>query len=173
MASLPPIPGFPNLPRLPGLALSREETTRTAATPRELMTLGMFVFSVDTALYDALTRSREWRHATAERFGARPAAQFVGPGADNVGISGQIIPEIAGSFSALETLADMAATGDNYPLIDGLGRILGHYRIVRLDEDHGVVMAGGIPRKIGFRLDLERDDDDQDQQGTVDRSGFV
>lgn len=134
---------------------------------RELMTLGMFVFSMDSALYDTLTRSREWRHATAERFGARAAAQFVGPGADNIGLSGRIVPEIGGRYSALETLADMAATGDSYPLIDGLGRILGHYRIVRLDEDHGVIMAGGIPRNISFRLDLERSDDAGDGQGSI------
>jgi len=136
-------------------------------TSRELMTLGMFVFSMDTALYDALSRSREWRHATAERFGAREASQFLGPGADNVSLSGRIVPEIAGRYSALETLADMAAAGDAYPLIDGLGRILGHYRIVRLDEDHAVIMAGGIPRNIAFRLELERTDDPSDALGST------
>lgn len=135
---------------------------------RELMTLGMFVFSMDSALYDTLTRSREWRHATAERFGARDASQFVGPGADNVSLAGRIVPEIGGSYSALETLADMAATGDSYPLIDGLGRILGHYRIVRLDEDHGVIMAGGIPRNVAFRLELERSDDAGDGLGRIE-----
>lgn len=167
MASLPPIPGFPNLPRLPGLSLVADQVPRIAASPRELMTLGMFVFSVDTALYEALTRSREWRHATAERFGARPAAQYVGPGVDNIGISGRIVPEVAGRYSALETLAEMAATGDNYPLIDGLGRILGHYRIVRLEEDHAAIMAGGLPRQVAFRIELERDDDDQDELGAI------
>lgn len=136
-------------------------------TSRELMTLGMFVFSIETALYDALTRSREWRHATAERFGARPAAQFVGPGVDNITMSGRIVPEIAGRYSAIETLAEMAAEGANYPLIDGLGRILGHYRIIRLDEDHITIMAGGLPRQVSFRIELERDDDAQDQLGAI------
>lgn len=132
---------------------------------RPLMTLGMFVFSIDTVLYQALTRSREWRHATAERFGARAAAQYVGPGADNIGLTGLIVPEIAGRYGALETLADMASTGDSYPLMDGQGRILGHYRIVRLDEDHAVILAGGIPRNVAFRLELERGDDKTDRQG--------
>ena len=140
-------------------------------TARELMTLGMFVFSIDTALYDALTRSREWRHATAERFGARAASQYVGPGSDNIGLTGLIVPEIAGRYSALDTLASMAATGDSYPLIDGQGRILGHYRIVRLDEDHAVIMAGGTPRNVAFRLELERSDDDLDTLGLVEAGG--
>jgi uncharacterized protein len=136
------------------------------SSSRELMTLGMFVFSMDSALYDTLTRSREWRHATADRFGARAASQFIGPGNDNVSLSGRIVPEIAGRYSAIETLAEMAATGDTYPLIDGLGRILGHYRIVRLDEDHAAIMAGGLPRILDFRLELERTDDDSDGQGS-------
>jgi hypothetical protein len=140
-------------------------------SPRELMTLGMFVFSVDTLLYQALTRSREWRHATADRFGARAAAQYVGPGSDNVSISGLLVPEIAGSYSAIETLADMAAAGETYPLMDGLGRILGHYRIERLDEDHIVVMAGGLPRQIGFRIELVRGDDEGDNLGAIEGIG--
>ncbi|WP_234036217.1 phage tail protein [Porphyrobacter sp. YT40] len=137
-------------------------------TSRELMTLGMFVFSIDTALYDRLNRSREWRHATAERFGARAAAQYVGPGGDNVSISGLIVPEIAGRYSALDTLADMAATGDSYPLMNGLGRILGHYRIVRLDEDHAFIMAGGMPRNVAFKIELERSDDETDNLGSIE-----
>lgn len=141
--------------------------TSPLTSSRELMSLGMFVFSMDTALYDTLTRSREWRHATAERFGARAASQFVGPGADNIGLSGLIVPEIAGRYSTLETLADMAAAGESYPLMDGLGRILGHYRIVRLDEDHRVIMAGGIARNVAFRLELERSDDDADGLGRI------
>lgn len=135
---------------------------------RELMTLGMFVFSIDTALYDRLNRSREWRHATAERFGARAASQYVGPGGDNISISGLIVPEIAGRYSALDTLADMAATGDSYPLINGLGRILGHYRIVRLDEDHAFIMAGGLPRNVAFKVELERSDDETDNLGSIE-----
>jgi len=132
------------------------------------MTLGMFVFSIDTALYDRLNRSREWRHATAERFGARAASQYVGPGGDNISISGLIVPEIAGRYSALDTLADMAATGDSYPLINGPGRILGHYRIVRLDEDHAFIMAGGLPRNVAFKIELERSDDETDNLGSIE-----
>jgi hypothetical protein len=77
--------------------------SRPLFTSRELMTLGMFVFSVETTLYEVLIRSREWRHASAERFGARAASQYVGPGQDNVTISGLLVPEIQGRYSALET----------------------------------------------------------------------
>ncbi len=131
-------------------------------TARELMTLGMFVFGMSTAAYQELQRSREWRHATSERHGARDAAQFIGPGPDTISLGGLLVPEVAGSFGALKTLADMADAGDTYPLIDGLGRIFGHYRITRLDERHLSIMAGGLPRHVDFRIELERGDDEVD-----------
>lgn len=128
-------------------------------TPRELMTLGMFIFGMETAAYQSLLRSREWRHATSERHDARDAAQFIGPGADNIGLSGLLVPELGADFASIDTLADMADTGDTFPLINGQGRILGNYRIVRMEEEHLTVMAGGAPRHIGFRVELERGDD--------------
>jgi uncharacterized protein len=134
----------------------------TAPTARELMTLGMFVFGMSTAAYQDLQRSREWRHATSERHGARDAAQFIGPGPDTVTLAGLLVPEVAGTFSSLETLATMADAGDTYPLIDGLGRIFGHYRITRMEEQHLSVMAGGLPRHVGFRIELARGDDEVD-----------
>lgn len=134
----------------------------TEGAPRglELMALGMFVFGMSTAAYQDLQRSRAWRHATAERHGARDAAQFIGPGDDTVTLQGLLVPEVSGRFSSLQTIADMADEGDTYPLIDGLGRILGHYRIVRFEEQHLSIMEGGLPRHVGFRIELERGDDD-------------
>lgn len=128
-------------------------------SPRELMTLGMFLFSMDSATYQSLQRSRNWRHETSERFGARPAAQFTGPGDDHVTLSGLLVAEIGHRYSSIETLAEMAGAGETYPLIDGLGRIFGHYRIVTIEEEHLSILAGGVPRHIGFRIELERGDD--------------
>lgn len=128
-------------------------------TPRELMTLGMFIFGMDSAAYQSLQRSREWRHATSERHGARDAAQFVGPGAETITLAGLIVPELGGKFAALEVLAEMATTGDTWPLIDGRGRIYGNYRIIRLEEDQRNILAGGAPRMVDFRLELHRGDD--------------
>ena len=128
-------------------------------TSRELMTLGMFIFGMDSAAYQDLQRSREWRHESTNRHGARPAAQFIGPGPDTVTLAGLMVPELGARFASLETLAAMADAGDTYPLIDGSGRIFGNYRIARLEEQHLSVMAGGAPRHIGFRIELQRGDD--------------
>ena len=127
-------------------------------SPRHLVTLGMFVFGMDTLPYQQFVHSMEWRHGDTDRHQARPASQYLGPGADTVSISGLCVPEVAGDYGAFETLKQMGDTGDDYPLIDGIGRVFGHYRIVRLEREHLSVMGGGLPRHTGFRIELERVD---------------
>lgn len=128
----------------------------SSSSPRHLMSLGMFVFGMDTLPYQSLQRSNDWRHGKTERFGTRDASQFIGPGAETISLSGLCVPELGGSYAAFQTIEDMAATGENYPLMDGDGLVLGHYYILRLDRDHLTIMGGGRPRHIGFRLELER-----------------
>ena len=125
---------------------------------RVLLALGMFVFGLDTLAFEEFQRRRDWRHASTERFGARPASQFVGPGMDTVTLSGLLIPEIAGSFGAIDRLEEMAGTGENWPLVDGFGRIWGDYRIVALDITGSSILAGGIARVTDFTVNLERVD---------------
>lgn len=127
-------------------------------SPAHLMTLGMFVFGMDTIAYSDLQRRMSWRHEDSDRFGVRPAGQYVGPGEDTITIAGLIVPEIAGTYSSIDQLVEMANTGDNWPLIDGLGRVLGHYRIEGMDQAHHGIMAGGLPRGVDFSIDLKRVD---------------
>lgn len=127
-------------------------------TPAQLLTLGLFIFGMDTAAYSDLSRRISWRHPTTERMGARLASQYTGPGEDSISLSGFLVPEIAGKYSALEQLRTLADSGDHWPLIDGAGTIWGEYRIVAMDMTHRAVMAGGHPRGIEFSMDLERVD---------------
>lgn len=129
-----------------------------APTPRHLMSLGMFVFGMDTLPYQELTFSMGWRHAKIERHQAPAATQFLGPDIDTISIAGLLVPEIAGDASAFDTLEAMGELGSEYPLLDGLGKIYGYFTILRIDRDHLGVMAGGIPRHTGFRIELERVD---------------
>lgn len=123
-----------------------------------LLTLGMFLFGIDAMAYSELSRRTTWRHGASERFMARPATQFLGPGEDNITLSGRLMPEVAGRFAAIDVVKAMAATGEDYPLVDGLGRVLGHFRIVHLEEAHFAIMGGGLPRGIDFTIELERVD---------------
>ena len=120
--------------------------------------LGMFIFDTDTTLFDELSRRRSWRHGRTERFGARAASQYLGPGEDQVTLSGKLIPELAGSYSSIEKLVEMADTGEAYPLADGLGNIMGSYTIETIDEQHGTLIDNGRARVIDFNIDLKRAD---------------
>lgn len=127
-------------------------------SPANLMTLGMFIFGMDTIPYQDLQRRMSWRHEDSDRFGQRPAGQFAGPGEDGITIAGLVVPEVAGSYGAIERLVEMADTGDNWPLVDGMGRVLGHYRINSIDLGHVGIMAGGLPRGQNFTMELGRVD---------------
>lgn len=122
----------------------------------QLAALGMFAFTTDSTLFDKLTRSREWRHERTERFGAIAASQFVGPGAEKITLTGRLVPEVLGRYGALDTLVEMADTGDAYPFIDGRGRVLGHFTIDRVDEAQDNLTENGIARVKDFTIELTR-----------------
>lgn len=128
----------------------------TLAGGRTLMSFGLFVFGLESIAPDGFQRSRSWRHASTDRFLARPARQFAGPGEDVVTLYGSLIPEIAGSFGAIDQLAEMAGTGDPQPLVDGAGRQWGEFVLVKLDETGSNIIAGGIPRRVDFTIELQR-----------------
>jgi phage protein U len=121
-----------------------------------LMSLGMFPFEMGTLAYQELGRKSSWRHASSDRFGARPATQYLGPGDDDVSLSGAILPGFAGSFASLETLREMAGTGDAWPLVDGGGRVFGNYRIEGIGEGRSVFMDDGAARRGDFSIELKR-----------------
>ncbi len=121
-----------------------------------LAALGMFVFDTTSALFEEMTRTREWRHDSTNRFGADPASQYGGPGEDRISLMGKLVPEIAGDYSAMETIAEMAATGEAYPLADGYGQIFGDFVILRLDESKKHLTDDGRPRQNAFAIDLKR-----------------
>lgn len=122
----------------------------------QLAAIGMFAFTTDSTLFEAMDRDREWRHERTERFGAMAASQFTGPGADRLTISGKLVPEVLGRYGAIETLADMAGTGDAYPFMDGRGRVLGHYTIDRIGERLANLTEDGMARANDFTIELTR-----------------
>ena len=126
-----------------------------------MLALGMFVFSLSTAAYQALQRQTEWRHASNPRVGAAPARQFVGRGDDTITLPGIILPELAGSALSLDALRLMANTGKAWPMVEGSGRIYGLWIIESLNETKTLFFRDGTPRRIEFTLSLKRIDDDR------------
>lgn len=121
-----------------------------------LMALGQFVFEIGSAPYRELSRQTEYRHEETARFGARPASQYVGPGGENVNLTGAIFPGLAGTHSAIETLRQMAGTGEAQPLVDGDGNVHGDFVILSIDETRSEFIDTGAARKSDFTISLRR-----------------
>lgn len=67
-----------------------------------------------------------------------------------------LVPEIAGSYSAIETLAEMADEGEAWQLADGRGYFYGTYTIERMSEDRTNLLDDGLARQTGFTIELSR-----------------
>ncbi|MCC4622237.1 phage tail protein [Xanthomonas cassavae CFBP 4642] len=124
-----------------------------------MMSYGTFVFALDSAAYLQLQRQMSWRHATSERVGARAASQFLGPGDENIELSGLIAPELTGTRESLDTLRHLAAVGEPLPLVDGAGVVYGPYLLLSINETASLFFEDGTPRRIEFQLSLRRTDD--------------
>ena len=131
-----------------------------------MMAFGQFVFALETAAYQELQRQTTWRHPSNSRVGARPARQSTGPGEDTITLSGLIAPEFTGRRASLDELRAMGDAGSAWPLVDGGGRVYGQFVIEDLNETSTLFMPDGTPRRIEFRLQLQRVDD-----GLVDSIG--
>ena len=118
-----------------------------------MMILGMFPFSIPTAVYQQLQRSTNWRHPSNSRVGDMPAYQFTGRGEDTISLDGSIVPEV-GSQMSITALRVMGDTGKAFPLISGAGKVFGLYHIDDLQETQTIFFPDGTPKKIEFSLKM-------------------
>jgi len=124
-----------------------------------LMSLGQFVFGLDTVPFDTLRRSSAYRHPSNPRVGALPGRQFVGAGDDTITISGVLAPEYAGSTKSLQQLRDMAGGGKAWALVSGAGHVFGAFVIENVNETSTLFTDNGLARRIEFDMQLTRVDD--------------
>lgn len=119
-----------------------------------MMSLDTFVFEMGTLPYQQLVQDWSWRYAASERFGALPAVQFVGPGDSSISFTGALYPGVAGDWSSIDRLRDMAGTGEAYTLLSGQHEVLGQYAIRRLSLTSDTFFVDGVARRGDFTLEL-------------------
>jgi phage protein U len=119
-----------------------------------------YFFNLDTAAFDELRRSTEFRWASQERLSRRPAQQAVGMGDEKITLKGAIIPGFKGGLKQLDTLRTLGAQLQPLTLTTGYGDVLGTWCLKSLEEEQSALMQGGIPRKQGFTLEFVRYGDD-------------
>ena len=123
-----------------------------------MLQLGFYQFSVDSAAYQELSRSAEYRWAAQERIGATDALQFTGFGPETIELSGVIYPFHKGGFGQLDRLRTQASLGFPLPLISGQGRVLGLWVVEAVSEGQRVFARSGAPRRQDFDIRLRRYD---------------
>lgn len=125
-----------------------------------LMSLGMFVFGLDTAPFETLKRTTSQRWSRAERVGRRAAQQNLGPGEDTITVDGTLVPELTGGPETLDKLREMMAAGKAWVLTAGTGEVMGRWIVTQVEETRSKLLGNGYPRKLTFGLTLQAYDDD-------------
>ena len=125
-----------------------------------MLALGQYRFSVDTAAYQELLRTTAYRWPSQARLGRRPARQFVGIGDETITLNGVIYPHYKGGLGQLDALREEAASGQPLQLVTGVGQVLGAWAVERVEETQRFFLADGRPRSLAFALDLVAYGDD-------------
>jgi phage protein U len=121
-----------------------------------MLALGPYRFSLNTSAYQSLKRSHEYRWPSIERIGQEPLLQAIGQGSDRIDLDGVIYPHFRGGLGQINAMRDSAQRQEPLMLINGQGNVLGRFVITQIEETQNTFLADGIPRKIEFRLSLER-----------------
>ena len=133
-----------------------------------LLSLGQFVFDVDTMTFSELQRSRSWSHASNSIAQGRDQHQFTGAGEETVTIPFLIYQSHGfGNRQSIDDLSEMADSGSGYVLIDGSGYIYGVFAITAIEETRSYITNLGVARKIDGTMKLVRVDDDRIQADKV------
>ncbi|QJP96553.1 phage tail protein [Pseudomonas fluorescens] len=119
-----------------------------------------YYFNLDTAAFEELRRSTEYRWASQERLTRRPAQQAVGIGEDKITLKGAIFPGFKGGIKQLDTLRSLGAQLLPLTLTTGYGDVLGTWCLKNVEEEQSALLQGGIPRKQAFTLEFVRYGDD-------------
>jgi phage protein U len=119
-----------------------------------------YFFNLDTAAFDELSRSTEFRWASQERLSRRPAQQGIGMGEEKLTLKGTIYPGFKGGLKQLDTLRTIGARLQPLTLTTGYGEVIGTWCLKVIGDEQGAFLHGGIPRKQGFTLEFVRYGDD-------------
>lgn len=120
-----------------------------------MMGLGGYRFSIETAAYQQLERTDEYRWQSQERIGRHPAMQFLGVGHTTIRLNGTIYPHFKSGMKQVDRMRGQAGSGSPMFLASRYGRIFGQFVIMSVSETQTIFLANGTPRKVEFTLELK------------------
>ena len=140
--------------------LPADEAAPPPGAGRAMLTFGEAAFTAPATSFQALKRASEYRWPSQDRIGQRPIHQYTGHGRDSVDLDGVLFPAFAGGAAMLPALRALAEAGTPRLLTAGTGEAFGRYVLVRIEEARARVFRDGAPRRVTWRLRLERYGDD-------------
>lgn len=123
-----------------------------------MLTLGSFQFGVDTAAYQTLRHSVEFKWSAQPRIGTTDALQFTGMGPEQIELQGRVYPDYKGGPGQITRIQDLGRVGLPLPLIATSGRVFGLYVIEAVSQNDAVFRPGGQARRQDFDVRLRRFD---------------
>lgn len=127
-----------------------------------MLALGDYRFSISSAAYQDLSRSRSWDWSEQNRVGGFPAMQLTGKSAPTITLTGVIYPEHQGGYGQIPQMTLEADRGLPLDLMafdnSEAGVYLGQWVITSLQDRQGVFRGNGAPRRIEFAIQLKRYD---------------
>jgi len=141
------LPGSADAPLVSGLAM---------------LMLGDVPFAAPGTAYQALKRTSEYRQPSQDRVHQHPIHQSTGVGRDTVDLNGVLFPGALGApgVAHLAALRTLAAAGEPRILVAGTGEVFGKYVVTSIDETRTHAFRDGAPRRVVWRLRLDRYGDD-------------
>ncbi len=119
-----------------------------------------FYFNLDTLAFNQLKRTKAYTWAGQERLSRSKAQQAVGLGDDKITLDGVVFPSFRAGLGQLQRLRSIAGQLKPLTLSTGYGEVLGNWCLTSITETQEALMAGGIPGRQTFTLELVSYGDD-------------
>ncbi|HHA2675027.1 TPA: phage tail protein [Stenotrophomonas maltophilia] len=118
--------------------------------------LGSFKFSLNTAVFQEIQQSFDFRWRAQERIGQMDALQYTGPGDSRMTLPGVVYPQFKGDETQMVKLRKIAEEGKPQRLLTGMGGNLGLYVVEKLEVTHSNFTPKAQARKQEFTLTLRK-----------------
>lgn len=118
------------------------------------MALGEFIFGMATNFpYETLDRKTSGGWVSLDIISSKPKSHNTGQGLETLRLTGKA--QWAEGMAKLDELRAMADARKPYPLVDGVGRVWGRWRIDDVSENQKRVLDDGTATLLEWSLELQ------------------
>lgn len=121
---------------------------------RQQMALGNFIFGLSTSFpYERLERSSDGGWVSLDIISSKPKSHQTGQGLEELRLSGKAAR--GAGMERLDELRALQGARAPYPLVDGIGRNWGRWRIDKVTEGQSSILDDGTAMLIEWSVELK------------------